>query len=180
MIASGERGVSLEYDRLVVSGGSAYSYFGHEDWATYAPELKSLTGALDLRARILSAFEAAESSRDDAMRDVWLTFVIVGAGPTGVEMAGQIAELARDTLRRDYRVVDTRRARVVLVEATDRVLGTFPESLSRRAEKSLASLGVTTMLGTTVIGIDDDSVQLRLPDGSESRLPPARRCGQPA
>ena len=171
MIASGERGVSLEYDRLVVSGGSAYSYFGHDDWATYAPELKSLTGGLDLRARILSAFEAAESSRDDAMRDVWLTFVIVGGGPTGVEMAGQIAELARDTLRRDYRVVDTRRARVVLVEATDRVLGTFPESLSRRAEKSLTSLGVTVMLGTTVIGIDDGSVQLRLPDGSESRLP---------
>jgi NADH dehydrogenase len=171
MIASGEKGVSLEYDRLVVSGGSAYSYFGHQDWAAYAPELKSLTGALDLRARILSAFEAAESSRDEAGREVWLTFVVVGAGPTGVEMAGQIAELARDTLRRDYRVVDTRSARVLLIEATDRVLGTFPESLSRRAEKSLASLGVTTMLGTTVVGIDDESVLVRRADGSESRLP---------
>jgi NADH dehydrogenase len=170
MIASGERGVSLEYDQLVVGGGSAYSYFGHDQWAKYAPELKSLTGALDLRARILSAFEAAESARDDASREVWLTFVIVGAGPTGVEMAGQIGELARDTLRRDYKIVDTRSARVVLVEATDRVLGTFPESLSQKAVKSLASLGVTTMLNTTVIDIDDDSVRLRLPDGSESEL----------
>jgi len=170
MIASGERGVSLEYDQLVVGGGSAYSYFGHDLWAKYAPELKSLTGALDLRARILSAFEAAESARDDATREVWLTFVIVGAGPTGVEMAGQIGELARDTLRRDYKVVDTRSARVVLVEATDRILGTFPESLSQKAVKSLASLGVTTMLNTTVIDIDDDSVRLRLPDGSESEL----------
>ena len=171
LIASGERDVELEYDRLVVSGGSAYSYFGHDDWATYAPELKSLTGALELRARILSAFEAAESTRDPESREAWLTFVVVGGGPTGVEMAGQIAELARDTLRRDYRIADTRSARVVLVEATDRLLGSFPESLSRRAEKSLSSLGATTMLNTTVIGVDADSVQLQLPDGGESRLP---------
>jgi NADH dehydrogenase len=171
LIASGERDVELEYDRLVVAGGSAYSYFGHDDWAAYAPELKSLTGALELRARILSAFEAAESTRDPESREAWLTFVVVGGGPTGVEMAGQIAELARDTLRRDYRIADTRTARVALVEATDRLLGTFPESLSRRAEKSLSSLGATTMLNTTVIGVDADSVQLQLPDGGESRLP---------
>jgi NADH dehydrogenase len=171
LIASGERDVRLEYDQLVVAGGSAYSYFGHDDWAAYAPELKSLTGALDLRARILSAFEAAESAREAASRESWLTFVVVGGGPTGVEMAGQIAELARDTLRRDYRVVDTRSARVVLVEATDRLLGTFPESLSRRAAKSLESLGATPLLRTTVVGIDAGSVQLRHPDGTESRLP---------
>jgi NADH dehydrogenase len=171
LIASGERDVELEYDRLVVAGGSAYSYFGHDDWAAYAPELKSLTGALELRARILSAFEAAESTPDPEAREAWLTFVVVGGGPTGVEMAGQIAELARDTLRRDYRIADTRSARVVLVEATDRLLGTFPESLSRRAEKSLSSLGATTMLNTTVIGVDAGSVQLQLSDGGESRLP---------
>jgi NADH:ubiquinone reductase (H+-translocating) len=171
LIASGEHDVELGYDKLVVAGGSAYSYFGHDDWAAYAPELKSLTGALELRARILSAFEAAESTRDPDARQSWLTFVVVGGGPTGVEMAGQIAELSRDSLRRDYRVVDTREAKVVLIEATDRLLGTFPESLSRRAEKSLASLGATTMLDTTVVGVDAEGVQLRSADGAESRLP---------
>jgi NADH dehydrogenase len=171
LIASGEHDVELEYDKLVVAGGSAYSYFGHEEWAPYAPELKSLTGALDLRSRILSAFEAAESTRDPDTRRTWLTFVVVGGGPTGVEMAGQIAELGRDTLRRDYRAVDTREARVLLIEATDRLLGTFPETLSRRAEKSLASLGVTTMLDTTVIGVEAESVRLRASDGSESGVP---------
>lgn len=171
LLASGELGVELGYDKLVVAGGSAYSYFGHDEWAAYAPELKSLTGALDLRARILSAFEAAESTRDPEARQAWLTFAVVGGGPTGVEMAGQIAELARDTLRHDYRTVDTRTARVVLVEATDRLLGSFPPSLSRRAEKSLASLGATTMLETTVVGVDAGSVRLRLPDGTETELP---------
>src|SRR5439155_15763444 len=128
-LANGEEQRALEYDALVVAGGSAYSYFGHDDWARFAPELKSLGGALDLRSRILSAFEAAEVELDPVQRAAWLTFVVVGGGPTGVEMAGQIAELARDTLRRDYRVADTRSARVLLVEATDRLLGTFPESL---------------------------------------------------
>src|SRR5262249_21280785 len=93
-----------------------------------------------------------------------------GGGPTGVEMAGQIAELARDTLRRDYRIVDTRSARVLLVEATGRLLGTFPESLSRKAAKSLESLGVTVMLDTTVVGVDADSVQVKLSDGSETEI----------
>src|SRR5439155_5391601 len=103
-LANGEDERSLEYDTLVVAGGSAYSYFGHDEWARYAPELKSLEGALDLRSRILSAFEAAEVELDPVKRAAWLTFVVVGGGPTGVEMAGQIGELARDTLRRDYRV----------------------------------------------------------------------------
>ena len=127
-IASGERNATLGYDRLVVAGGSAYSYFGHDDWAEYAPELKSLTGALDLRSRILSAFEAAEVEQDPEARAGWLTFVIVGGGPTGVEMAGQIAELARDTLHRDYRVADTRSAKVLLIEAADRLLGNLPRN----------------------------------------------------
>jgi NADH dehydrogenase len=169
-IASGERGVEREYERLVVAGGSAYSYFGHDEWAPYAPELKSLTGGLDLRARILSAFEAAESTDHPEQRMEWLTFVVVGGGPTGVEMAGQIEELARDTLHRDYRVADTRRAKVVLVEATGRVLGTFPESLSRKAKESLESLGVTVMLDTTVVGVDAESVQLQGSDGAETSM----------
>ena len=116
---------------LAVAGGSRYSYFGHDDWAPHAPELKTLDGALDLRDRILSAFEAAEVEDDPAERQAWLTFVVVGAGPTGVEMAGQIAELARDALPAEYRHVDTRAARVLLVEAGDRVLSAFSPSLSR-------------------------------------------------
>src|SRR5262249_17615970 len=99
-LPNGEQQRDLEYDVLVVAGGSAYSYFGHDDWAAFAPELKSLAGALDLRARILSAFEAAEVELDPERRMEWLTFAVVGGGPTGVEMAGQIAELAHDALRR--------------------------------------------------------------------------------
>jgi NADH dehydrogenase len=167
-LPNGEDGRLLEYDTLVVAGGSAYSYFGHDEWAEFAPELKSLTGALDLRSRILSAFEAAEVELDATARAAWLTFVVVGGGPTGVEMAGQIGELARDALRRDYRLADTRSARVLLVEAADRLLGTFPESLSRRAEKSLTSLGVTPMLSTTVVGVEADAVRLQAGDGETS------------
>jgi NADH dehydrogenase len=120
---------SLEYDTLIVAGGSHYSYFGHDEWRDVAPEVKSLESALAVRARLLAAFEAAELDDDDARRRAWLTFVVVGAGPTGVEMAGQIAELARDTLRRDFRSIDPRHARVLLVEAGDRVLTTLPPSL---------------------------------------------------
>jgi NADH:ubiquinone reductase (H+-translocating) len=170
-LANGDEERPLEYDALVVAGGSAYSYFGHNEWAQFAPELKSLAGALELRSRILSAFEAAELELDPVKRAAWLTFVVVGGGPTGVEMAGQIAELARDTLRRDYRVADTRSARVLLVEATDRLLGTFPESLSRKAEKSLISLGATPMLSTTVVGVEDGAVQLQAADGEGTTVP---------
>jgi NADH dehydrogenase len=162
---------ALEYDTLVVAGGSAYSYFGHDDWARYAPELKSLDGALDLRSRILSAFEAAEVELDPTRREAWLTFVVVGGGPTGVEMAGQIAELARDTLRRDYRIADTRKARVLLIEATNRLLGSFPESLSQSAEKQLISLGVTPMLSTTMVGVEEGAVQLQAADGNVTSVP---------
>ena len=162
----------LGYDTLVVAGGSRYSYFGHDDWAPYAPELKSLDGALDLRDRILLAFEAAEAEHDDdAARAAWLTFVVVGAGPTGVEMAGQIAELGKDVLHGEYRTMDTRSTRVLLVEATDRVLRAFPPSLSRSGEKQLRSLGVTPMLDTTVVDIDERSVEVEAKDGTRSRIP---------
>src|SRR5262249_11724643 len=116
---------TVPYDVLAVAGGSHYSYFGHDDWAEHAPELKTLGGALDLRDRILLAFEAAEVEQDEAACAAWLTFVIVGAGPTGVEMAGQIAELARDVLPHEYRGVDTRKARVLLVEAGAHVLASY-------------------------------------------------------
>ena len=155
----------LPYDTLIVAGGSRYSYFGHDEWRTHAPELKSLSGALEIRSRILSAFEAAELERDPARRRGWLTFVVVGGGPTGVEMAGQIAELAHDVLRADFRSADTRTARVLLVESAERVLTSFPESLSQKAARSLEKLGVTPLVGHTVVDVDTDSVAIRTPRG---------------
>jgi NADH:ubiquinone reductase (H+-translocating) len=133
--------------------------------------VKSLESALAVRARILSAFEAAELETDDERRRAWLTFVVVGAGPTGVEMAGQIGELARDTLRRDFRAIDPRHGRVLLVETADRVLTTFPPSLSRKAARSLEHLGVTPLLEHTVVGIDEESVTVEAPDGGSTRIP---------
>jgi NADH dehydrogenase len=155
----------LEYDTLVVAAGSQYSYFGHDAWAAHAPELKSLSGALEIRNRILGAFEAAELEPDAERRQALLTFVVVGGGPTGVEMAGQIAELARGTLRRDFRSFDPRQARVLLVEAADRLLTGFPAGLSAKAERSLAKLGVTTLLGHSVVDISAEGVDTRAGEG---------------
>src|SRR5450755_4736020 len=150
----------VPYDTLVVAAGSAYSYFGHEEWSEVAAEVKSLESALAVRSRVLAAFERAELSEDPAIDAAELTFVVVGAGPTGVEMAGQIAELARDTLRQDFRSIDPAHARILLVEAADRVLGSFPPSLSKRATRALAGLGVTVMLDRTVTGIEPREVTL--------------------
>jgi NADH dehydrogenase len=149
---------TLPYDTLVVAGGSQYSYFGHEEWREHAAEVKSLESALVVRSRLLGAFEAAEAETDAARRAAWLTFVVVGAGPTGVEIAGQIGELARDTLRRDFRSIDPRSARILLVETADRVLTTFPPTLSAKAARSLEKLGVTVLTGRTVTGMDLESV----------------------
>jgi NADH dehydrogenase len=150
---------TLAYDTLIVAGGSQYSYFGHDDWREQAAEVKSLESAIRVRGDLLRAFEAAEEETDDeAARAAWLTFVVVGAGPTGVEMAGQVAELARDTLRHDFRRIDPRAARILLVEAADRVLTTFPPSLSRRAQRQLERLGVTVLTGRTVTGVDAEGV----------------------
>jgi NADH dehydrogenase len=160
----------LGYDTLVVAGGSNYSYFGHEEWRIHAAEVKSLESALAVRSRLLAAFEAAEAEPEAEARDAWLTFVVVGAGPTGIEMAGQIAELARDTLRRDFRTIDPRRTRILLVEAADRVLTSFPPSLSAKAERSLQRLGVTVLTSRTVVGIDAAGVTLAGPDGGGERV----------
>jgi NADH:ubiquinone reductase (H+-translocating) len=160
------------YDTLIVAGGSRYSYFGHDEWRTYAAEVKSLESALTVRGRILAAFEAAEIEHDPERRAEWLTFVVVGAGPTGVEMAGQIAELARDTLRRDFRAADPGSGSILLVEAADRVLTGFPPSLSAKAERSLRRLGVTPVLGSTVVDVDETGVKLE--DAAGTRHVPAR------
>ena len=162
----------VSYDTLIVAGGSAYSYFGHEEWRDVAPEVKSLESALDVRRRILEAFEAAELEPDPEKRAAWLTFVVVGAGPTGVELAGQIGELARDTMRHDFRSVDPRQVEVLLVELADRVLTSFPPTLSARAQRALEQIGVTPLLGHTVVGVDEYGVEVNGADGS--RRVPAR------
>src|SRR5665213_2476894 len=133
----------IEYDTLIVAAGSSYSYFGHEEWREHAAEVKSLESAITVRSRLLSAFERAEMIDDPAERAAQLTFVVVGGGPTGVEMAGQIVELARDTLRGDFRRIDPTGARVLLVETAERLLTTFPESLSAKAARSLERIGAT-------------------------------------
>jgi NADH dehydrogenase len=161
----------VTYDTLIVATGSAYSYFGHEEWRQFAAEVKSLESALAVRSRLLEAFERAELKDDPAAEAAELTFVVVGAGPTGVEMAGQIAELAHDTLRQDFRSINPARARILLVEGTDHVLGTFPPSLSAKAVRALERLGVTVMVNRVVTDIDSTGVVLRAPDGSEERIP---------
>ena len=153
-------GRTLEYDRLVLATGATHAYFGHDDWAPHAPGLKTLDDALEIRRRILLAFERAEAEDDPAARAAWLTFAIVGGGPTGVELAGTLAEIARHTLHGEFRRIDPRQARVLLLEAGPRVLSTFPEALSEKARRQLARLGVEVRTGVPVAAIDDGGVQL--------------------
>src|SRR5205807_4182406 len=141
------------------------------EWRPIALEVKSLDSALEVRGRILRAFEAAELDPNPDDRTAWLTFVVVGAGPTGVEMAGQIAELARDTLPGEFRRIDPRAGRVLLIETTDKVLGAFPDPLPARAARSLERLGVTTMLGHTVVEVRSDGVVLEDSQGRRTELP---------
>jgi NADH dehydrogenase len=162
---------SVEYDTLIVAAGSSYSYFGHEDWRRFAAEVKTLESAISVRSDLLRAFEAAELMSDSDARRAELTFVVVGAGPTGVEMSGQIAELAGDTLKRNFRSIDSSTARVIMVDALDRVLTSFPKSLSAKAQRSLEGLGVTVMLNRTVVGIDAGSVTIAGPDGQTETIP---------
>ena len=151
-------GDTLPYDTLVLATGARHAYFGHDEWEPFAPGLKTLEDATTLRRRILVAFERAERETDASRRAALLTFVIVGAGPTGVELAGTIAELARDTLPPDFRNIDTQDARVVLIEAGPRVLAGFPDDLSAYAQRSLESLGVEVVLGQPVTECSVDGV----------------------
>jgi NADH dehydrogenase len=160
----------IPYDTLIVSGGARYNYFGHDQWQRWATDLKSLEGALAIRRSVLEALEAAELEADPERRAALLTFVLVGAGPTGVEMAGQIGEIVHD-LDGDFRSVNMHEAQILLVEAGDRVLQEFPQSLSAKALRSLESLGVTVRLSHAVTDLDDGSVTLRAADGSEERIP---------
>jgi NADH dehydrogenase len=150
----------LDYDFLLLASGATHAYFGHDDWARHAPGLKTLDDALRIRRRILSAFERAEAEPDPAARRALLTFAIVGGGPTGVELAGTLAEIARHTLKREFRRIDPGDARVLLLEAGARVLPTFPESLSAKARRQLHMLGVEVLTGMPVNAIDADGVLL--------------------
>ena len=163
-------GEHIHYDHLVVAAGATHSYFGRDEWAKYAPGLKTLGDAFTIRRRVLTAFEQAEREMDPAKREPWLTFAIVGAGPTGVEMAGTLAEIAQQTLSAEFRRIDSRRARVILLEGASRVLGTFPEDLSERAKEQLAELGAEVLTGAkvtniTAFGIHYDTTETS-PDGS--------------
>jgi NADH:ubiquinone reductase (H+-translocating) len=151
-------GVLHPFDFLVVATGSTHAYFGHDEWARHAPGLKTLDDALRIRARILTAFERAEATGDPAEQMEWLTFLIVGAGATGVELAGTLAEIARHTLKREFRHIDPATARVLLVEAGPRVLPAFPPSLSEKARQQLERLGVMVRAGRPVTSLDEQGV----------------------
>jgi NADH:ubiquinone reductase (H+-translocating) len=170
----GEQGEVLEYDHLIVAAGATHSYFGHDDWAANAPGLKTLDDAFKIRARVIGAFERAEACTDPAAREPWMTFVVIGAGPTGVEMAGTMTEIAHHTLPQEFRRIDSTRARVVLMEGSDRVLGAFVPKLSERAREQLVKLGVDVRTGCKVTGIDADGVSYETRDGDAAtthRLP---------
>ena len=166
MLRDGEVG----YDQLIVAAGATHHYFGHPEWEAHAPGLKTIEDATEIRRRVLLAFETAERESDPAKRDDWLTFVVIGAGPTGVELAGALSEIANDTLRHDFRSITPSDARILLVEATDRVLPPYPPSLSEKARRSLERLGVTVRLGTSVSAIDGDGVTVTV-NGRSERIP---------
>ncbi|MDW5594728.1 NAD(P)/FAD-dependent oxidoreductase [Conexibacter stalactiti] len=166
--------MEIEYDTLIVAAGATHSYFGNDDWAPDAPGMKTLDDANRVRSRILWAFELAEQAQTQEERDALLTFVVVGAGPTGVELAGQIAILARRVLKKEHRAIDTRAARVVLLDAAPSVLPPFPEKLRDHAEHDLRKLGVDVELGAMAVDIDEDGIDVRPTEGGETRRIPAR------
>jgi NADH dehydrogenase len=160
-----DRTEPLAYDHLIVAAGATHSYFGHDDWAAHAPGLKTLADAFAIRSRMVGAFEHAERCIDPAEREPWMTFVVIGAGPTGVEMAGTMVEIARHTLPGEFRRIDSRRTHVVLLEGSDRVLGTFVPKLSQRAREQLEQLGVDVRTGCRVTAIDGESVSYETREG---------------
>lgn len=167
-------GTTLPYDHIIVAAGATHSYFGRDDWAVHAPGLKTLDDAFEVRRRLLLAFEAAEKETDPAKRSALLTFVVIGGGPTGVEMAGTMAEIARHTLPGEFRTIDPSAARILLLEGGPRVLQAMPESLSARAKEQLESLGVEVRLGARVVAIDGQGLEVQTADAQPARI--AARC----
>jgi NADH:ubiquinone reductase (H+-translocating) len=162
-------GSSVPYDTLIVATGATHHYFGHPEWVRYAPGLKTIEDATEIRTRILLAFERAEKEQDPDARRALLTFVVVGAGPTGVELAGALGEISRDTLRKDFRRINPAEAHIFLIEGADRVLPPYPAKLSASAETSLIALGVQTRAGALVTNIDESGVTVQA-GGSETRI----------
>ena len=167
------------YDSLIVAAGAGQSYFGHDEFAIVAPGMKTLDDALELRRRVLGALEMAENSTDEERRRFWLTVVVVGAGPTGVELAGQIRELASRSLARDFRSIDPSTLRVVLVDGGEEPLATFGGSLSSRARKELEAMGVELRMRARVVGVDAGGVDVQSKDANE-RIAAGRRSGPQA
>ncbi|GAA1810184.1 NAD(P)/FAD-dependent oxidoreductase [Planosporangium flavigriseum] len=161
---------TVGYDSLIVAAGASQSYFGHDEFAEHAPGMKSIDDALELRGRIFGAFELAELETDPAAAERWLTFVVVGAGPTGVEMAGQIAELAHRTLPGDFRRIDPRQARILLLDGAPAVLPSFGDRLSTKALRQLHRLGIEVELHTTVVGVDSTGIEVVDGTGTRRRI----------
>src|SRR6202162_4512025 len=151
-------GTIVPYDSLIVAAGSQTSYFGHNEWQEWAPGLKSIEEATTVRHKILYPFAGGERLSDAEQRRAWLTFVIVGAGPTGVELSGAIAEIARQTLKNDFRSINPKEAQIILMDGAPRILMPFPEHLSERAHRSLANLGVEVKCGAMVVDVDDEGL----------------------
>ncbi|HSM52171.1 MAG TPA: NAD(P)/FAD-dependent oxidoreductase [Thermoanaerobaculia bacterium] len=166
LLADGE----VPYDTLILAPGATHHYFGRDDWESHAPGLKTIEDATGIRSRLFLAFEAAEREPDEARRRAWLTFAVVGAGATGVELAGALAEISRETLRHDFRRIDPREASILLVEAADRVLPPYPPELSAKAGAALAGLGVRLLTGTRVTALDAGGLTLDR-GGTEERIP---------
>jgi NADH dehydrogenase len=170
-VATSVRSEALAYDHLVIATGARHAYFGRDDWEAHAPGLKTVEDATAIRHRLLMAFERAEMATSEAERDACLRIVVIGGGPTGVEMAGSIAELAKAALARDFRRIDPRRAHVLLLEAGDRLLASFPPALSEAARRALERLGVTVRTGARVMALDEHGVQVK--DGAADEHLPA-------
>ena len=164
------RSTVTSYDSLIVAAGAGQSYFGHDEFARYAPGMKSIDDALELRGRIFGSFELAELASSPPEIERLMTFVVVGAGATGVEMAGQIAELAHRTLRRDFRRINPRDARIILLDAAPQVLGSFGRKLGGRAQQRLTELGVEVRLGAKVVGVDATGIDIEVADGARERI----------
>jgi NADH:ubiquinone reductase (H+-translocating) len=166
-------GLAIPYDHLIVAAGATHSYFGRDDWAPFAPGLKTLDDAFEIRRRILLAFEEAEKESDPGKRDAWLTFAVIGGGPTGVEMAGTLAEIARHTLAGEFRRIDPASAKILLIEGSPRVLQAMPEDLSQRAHEQLEKLGVEVRVNSKTTAIDSEGLEVAGANGNY-RIP--SRC----